>query len=131
MRKTGRVIGRMWISLMFVLSVLVLLSTGVQAEETNAEQSGKNGAYLVDENGAETRISDAELKALKEQSFSSVPEDFVLEATSDDGVLVNPDTGERVSVGDESAERVKANAEELSLTSNIMTLHPMIFYEVI
>ncbi len=120
MGKTRRVIGKMLISLMFVLSVWALLGTGVQAEETNTEQSGKNGAYLVDANGAETKISDAELKALKEQSFSEVPEDIVLEATSEDGVLVSPDTGERVSVGDESAASVKACAEELTITSNIM-----------
>lgn len=118
MRKTGRSMLKKVISLMLVLSVVAIPGTGAQAGETDQRQSGKNGAYLVEDDGSETKLTDEELKKLRGESVSEVPEDYMLEATDTDGVLVDSKTGEFVTINDGSADRTKVKMKELSKVDN-------------
>ncbi len=117
MRKSDSNMLRKVISLMLVWSLVAVPVTGAQARESGQRQPGKNGAYLVEEDGSETKLSDEELNVLRGQSVSEVPDDYMLEATDTDGVLVDSGTGETITVNEQTAGKTKVRIKELSKVS--------------
>ena len=64
------------IALVIATSGLPSFGSGVCAEETGSDDYGETVAYLVNEDGTQTQISDNELEEMREGSFAEIPDEI-------------------------------------------------------